>query len=99
MDKLQSLPTESIKRWFPAQFTLDAHSESGKPHPESKYSVLILNVPLQNRSHFLSICKHARLRACADGGANRVIELGLTKEEENDCVGLSYPRQHGWKSH
>ncbi|KAL9099363.1 MAG: hypothetical protein Q9163_005124 [Psora crenata] len=82
----QSPLSERDKAWSPAQFARNAHTENQTASSESNYSVLILNVPIQDRSHFLSICRHARLRACADGGANRVRELGLTVEEEKDCV-------------
>lgn len=70
-----------VRKWRPAQF-LDTYTDENA----ATYVVIVLNVPIRRRQHFIAVCQRARRVICADGGANRIRALALSTEEEKRCV-------------
>ncbi|MCJ1278287.1 hypothetical protein MMC21_006102 [Puttea exsequens] len=63
--------------WLPEKF-----SPSYKNLADRLYAVLVLNQPIEDKSLLLKLCKNASVFAVADGGANRIYDLGLCEAEE-----------------
>ncbi|MCJ1245737.1 hypothetical protein MMC30_002941 [Trapelia coarctata] len=81
-----------VKIWTPASHLI--HSKNGalpegvprKFSADVPYAVLVLNQPIKDVELFVTVCRKASYIVAADGGLNRVKDLGLEGAREELCM-------------